>query len=245
LERKKRISFLPSQSLTTFPLPLRTHHSIPRQVEYAIWKIEESEDFFRAQLHLDPSELEQVNRIKGEGRRLEWLASRYLIHVMSGREKRGVLVKDEFGKPHLENSPFHISISHSNKRAAAIAAPFSVGVDLQKIVGKIERIAHKYMRSVEMESLQSATRLEHLHVYWGAKEALYKAYGRKKLDFRTHILIEPFEYDLEKGKAIGTIQKGEFIQSFDLHYELLEDFILVYALEQEDANKTSNYNPKG
>lgn len=225
-------------------MPLHTHHSILRQGEYAIWTIEESEDFFREQLQLSPTELEQVNRIKGEGRRLEWLASRYLIHLMSGREQRGTLLKDEFGKPHLENSSFHISISHSNKKAAAIAAPFSVGIDLQKIVGKIERIAHKYMRTNEMESLQEATRLEHLHVYWGAKEALYKAYGRKKLDFRTHILIEPFEYDLENGKASGIVQKGDFFQPFDLHYKLLNDFVLVYALEQENANETSNNDAK-
>ncbi|MEL6717908.1 MAG: 4'-phosphopantetheinyl transferase superfamily protein [Bacteroidota bacterium] len=223
-------------------MPLYTHQSINPRGEYAIWKIEESEDFFRTQLHLSPSELEQVNRIKGEGRRLEWLASRYLIHLMSGREQRGILLKDEFGKPHLEDSSFHISISHSNKMAAAIAAPFLVGIDLQKIVGKIERIAHKYMRPSEMESLKESTRLEHLHVYWGAKEALYKAYGRKKLDFRTHILIEPFEYNLSQAKATGTVKKGDFLQSFDLQYELMNDFILVYALEQQKTQETRNNN---
>ncbi|MEM8529112.1 MAG: 4'-phosphopantetheinyl transferase superfamily protein [Bacteroidota bacterium] len=213
-------------------MPLLTHQPLPHQGEYAIWNIEESEDFFRTQLQLSNTELEQVNRIKGEGRRLEWLASRYLIHLMSGREKRGVLRKDEFGKPRLENSAFYISISHSNKMAAAIAAPFSVGIDLQKIVGKIERIAHKYMRPSEMESLEKSTRLEHLHVYWGAKEALYKAYGRKKLDFREHILIEPFAYNLENGRAKGVVHKGDFIQTFELYYELLDDFVLVYALEK-------------
>ncbi|MEN0045776.1 MAG: 4'-phosphopantetheinyl transferase superfamily protein [Bacteroidota bacterium] len=225
-------------------MSLLSHHALPRRAEYAIWAIAESEDFFRAHLSLSTTELEQVNRIKGEGRRLEWLASRYLIHLMSGREKRGVLLKDEFGKPRLEDSPFHISISHSNRRAAAIAAPFSVGIDLQKIVGKIERIAHKYMRTNEMESLKEETRLEHLHVYWGAKEALYKAYGRKKLDFREHILIEPFEYDLEKGKAKGIVQREDFLQVFELHYELLDDFVLVYALEQEETNDSHNHNSK-
>ena len=72
-----------------FILPLLTHQSLPQQGEYAIWNIEESEDFFRDQLQLFNAELEQVNRIKGEGRRLEWLASHYLIHLMSGRKKEG------------------------------------------------------------------------------------------------------------------------------------------------------------
>ena len=222
-------------------MPLNIHKTLANQCEYAIWQIEESEDFFRSNLQLVPSALEQVNRIKGEGRRLEWLASRYLIHLMSGREKRGILIKDKFGKPHLEGSNFHISLSHSNRQAAAIAAPFLVGVDLQKIVGKIERIAHKYMRPSEMESLEESTRLAHLHVYWGAKEALYKAYGRKGLDFRTHILVEPFEYDLNIAYTKGRVLKDDFDMSFDVYYQLLGDFVLVYALKQKQTNQSNHY----
>lgn len=213
-------------------MPLSLQQKFPNKPgEFAIWNIEESEEFFRIQMELAPIEEEQVNRIKGEGRRLEWLASRYLIHLMSGRKKRGIILKDEFGKPHLEDSDFHIAISHSNGKAAAIAAPYLVGIDLQKLVGKIERIAHKYMREKEMESLKSATRLEHLHIYWGAKEALYKAYGRKELDFRQHLFVTPFDYDLSIGKATGKVKKGSFDVSFDLFYQLIDDFMLVYALE--------------
>ena len=54
-----------------------------------------------------------------------------------------------------------------------------------------------------MKSLQPKTRMEHLSVYWGAKEALYKAYGRKKLEFKQHILVEPFKYNLKKGICKG------------------------------------------
>ncbi|MEM0995421.1 MAG: 4'-phosphopantetheinyl transferase superfamily protein [Bacteroidota bacterium] len=214
-------------------MPLQTHQLLPNRCEYAIWQIEESEDFFRSKLPLADSEQVQIERIKGKGQRLEWLASRYLIHLMSGRTERGILVKDEFGKPHLEGSNFHISLSHSNRQAAAIAAPFLVGIDLQKIVGKIERIAHKYMRPIEMNSLNPATRLEQLHVYWGAKEALYKAYGRKGLNFREHILVEPFSYDLSLGYTTGRVVKGDFDRRFELYYQLLGDFMLVYALDEQ------------
>ncbi|MEM9888198.1 MAG: 4'-phosphopantetheinyl transferase superfamily protein [Bacteroidota bacterium] len=213
-------------------MALKIHQTLQNRCEYAIWKIEESEDFFRSELALAEAEVAQVNRIKGKGQRLEWLASRYLIHLMSGRAQRGILVKDEFGKPYLEGSSFYISLSHSNRQAAAIAAPFLVGIDIQKIVGKIERIAHKYMRPDEMKSLQAATRLAHLHVYWGAKEALYKAYGRKSLDFRTHILVKPFAYDLSVGYTKGRVVKGDFDVLFDVYYQLLEDFIFVYVLHK-------------
>lgn len=205
------------------------HKILANRGEVGIWKIEESEDFFRNRLDLEASEAAQLSKIKG-GKRVEWLASRYLLHKMSGRVKRGAFLKDEFGKPHLEDSDFEVSISHSNGMAAVIAAPMSIGVDIQKLVAKIERIAHKYMRDEEMESLKTTTRIEHLHVYWGAKEALYKAYGRKALDFRKHILVEPFDYDLSKGQGRGQVKKGDFQANFNLYYEKIEDYILVYAI---------------
>ena len=88
-----------------------------------------------------------------------------------------------------ENSLYEISISHSRELTSVMASPRLVGVDIQKLVGKIDRIASKFMTGVEMECLDEKYRLEHLHVFWGAKEALYKAYGRKQLDFRQHIFV--------------------------------------------------------
>ena len=114
-------------------LPLQLHKGIEPQGELGIWKIAESEEYFLDLLDLTPIEKVQVSRIKGR-RRLEWLASRWLIHKMSGRHVRGAVLKDEFGKPHLINSKWKISISHSDHKAAVIASPYLVGIDIQKIV---------------------------------------------------------------------------------------------------------------
>lgn len=211
-------------------MPIQTYRHLPTKGELGIWQIDETEEFFREKLALTPLEETQMATIKGDGRRKEWLASRYLLHVMSGRKERGAFVKDEYGKPHLTDSLFNISISHSNHVAAVLATPELCGIDIQKIVTKIERIAQKFMRQEELYSLQLGSRLEHLHVYWGAKEAIYKAYGRKELDFSKHILIEPFEYNLSEGTCQGKIQKGDFQQEFQLYYEQIGTFILVYAL---------------
>jgi len=212
-------------------MPLLIHRKIANEGEIGLWKIEEAERFFADKLNLAYSEKQQIDAMKGH-RRVEWYASRYLLHMMSGREKRGECLKDEFGKPFLLDSLFDISISHSRKLAAVIAAPCSVGVDIQKIVEKIERIAHKYMRDEEMASLKDETRIPHLHVYWGAKECLYKAYGQKKLDFKEHIFVNPFEYDVTNGTCTGYVMKGELTFYFALHYEVIEEeYILVYSLE--------------
>lgn len=209
------------------PVIQRRHFS--SQAEIGLWQITESEDWFLDHLSLFSDEQQQLARIKGF-RRLEWLAARQLVHQMSGREKRGSFIKDEFGKPHLEDSSWHISISHSNHLSAAIAAPFVVGIDIQKLVTKITRIVPRFLSEKEQASLEESTLVPHAHVYWGAKEALYKAYGRKELDFCQHIIIEPFTWQGGKGQCAGFVHKGAYYEKFDIHYELLEeDYMLVWC----------------
>ena len=209
-------------------MPLFLHENLEPEGEYGLWKVEESEEWFFEQLELAPAEQTQLDTIKGR-RRVEWLAVRYLVHQMSGRAQRGPLLKDQYGNPHLQESAFQISISHSHDMAAAIAAPFSVGIDIQYLVPKIERLAPKYMRPIELESLQTDTRIEHMHVYWGAKEALYKAYGRRQLDFCAHILIDPFAYKPQGGQLTGFVLKEALRTTYKLYYRRLDDYILVYG----------------
>ncbi len=216
-------------------MPLFLQEQLKPEGELGLWRIEEPEAWFLRRLDLAPEESEQFSRIKGR-RRVEWLAVRQLVHTMSGRESRGAFLKDEHGKPHLEGSPFEISISHSWNMAAAIAAPYSVGIDIQVLVPRIERLAHRYMRPEEIASLQGGNRIEQLHIYWGAKEALYKAYGRRALDFSTHIHVHPFIYRPEGGLFTGEVQKEEFHRFYELHYQMEGNYMLVYGLEQTRAN---------
>ena len=86
------------------------------------------------------------------------------------------------------------------------------------------------MRPPEMESLEASTRLEHLHVYWCAKEALYKAYGRRQLDFCQHIYVRPFTYRPEGGQIRGAIRKGIIREEYLLRYFIWEGSMVAYAL---------------
>lgn len=211
-------------------MPLLLHEYLEPEGELGLWRIQEPESWFRLHLHLHPAEEAQLAQIKGR-RRVEWLAGRWLLHHMSGRSLRGACVKDEFGKPHLEGSLYDISMSHSHELAAVIASPRAVGVDIQFLVEKIGRIAHKFMRPVEMACLHPECRLEHLHVFWGAKECLYKAHGRRQLDFRRHIHIDPFVYVAEGGEVAGHIRRGEEALSYRLFYRLEGEYMLVYGWE--------------
>jgi phosphopantetheinyl transferase len=212
-------------------MPILKHKNLEPAGELGLWSIEEEEDWFLDHLALSEKEAAQLEQIKGH-RRIEWLSARMLIHHMSGREQRGFFYKDEFGKPHLEASQFHISISHSRKIAAAIAAPHSVGIDIQQFVPKIDRLTHKFLNEEEIQNLDTKHRLWHLHVYWGAKEALYKAYGRRQLNFCEHILIDAFSFQAQGGIFQGRIQKNGQKQLFQLAYEFIENYALVYAVRK-------------
>lgn len=211
-------------------MPIFYHKNLPKAGELGLWRIEEDEAYFLDRLELFPSERRQLAEIKGR-LRLEWLASRWLLHTMSGRFLRGACIKDEFGKPYLVDSNFEISISHSWNVVSIMAAPYSIGLDVQKEVSKIERIQHKFIRPIENESFEEATKLAHLHIYWGAKEALYKAYGRKQLGYIQHIHVDPFKYDLSVGKTTAAIHKGDYHAYFDVFYEKVADMYMVYVME--------------
>ncbi len=197
----------------------------------ALWQIAEPEAWFLANLELTVPEMAQLTGIKGR-KRVEWLAVRYLTHELSGMAARSPILKDDSGKPYLAHEGLHLSISHSGEMAAAMLAPLPAGIDIQRPVEKIERIAHKFLRPEEAACLSREHHLLHLHVYWGAKEVLYKAYGRRELDFRGHIAIAPFHFELSGGTFTGKVEKEGFVAQYDLRYEVVEGYVLVYGIEQ-------------
>lgn len=210
-------------------MPLILKRNINEFGVYAIWKMEESERFFLDSLKLTLTEKIKLQKLKGNRRR-EWLVGRWLLHQLTGGKSRIECLVDEFGKPYLKNRQYEISISHSRELVAVYIDGVNVGVDIQKIVEKVERIAHKYMRPVETKSLRKATRVEHLHIYWGAKEALYKAYGKKELDYQKHLHVKPFKYE-EKGMTTAVVKKGDFRANFNVYFEKLDNFMFVYVVE--------------
>jgi phosphopantetheinyl transferase len=213
-------------------LSIILHENLRLPGEWGLWHITESEAWLRENVELHPPELENLSLIKGEGRRREFLAARILLHFMSGRAERGALLKDECGKPHLEDSTFHVSISHTVNYAAAIAHPNLCGIDVQRFVPRIRRLADKYIGIEEKRQLLPDHELIQHHILWAAKEAVYKAYGRRQLDFREHIFIDFEGYSPDKTTASALLKKDDWEICFDLDFRIYEDFVLVGAVER-------------
>ncbi len=165
-------------------------------------------------------------------KRSEWLASRELLFMIAGLPERVECLYDDFGKPILRGSDKHISVSHSSDWCAAMISDRSCGVDIQIYSKTVERIAGKFLSKDEINHTQQLTnRLHHLHLLWGAKECMYKAYGRRKLEFRQHIFITTL--NVETCTGVGEIRYEDIRLVFDLYYRMLPESAWVICVERK------------
>lgn len=212
-------------------MPLLDAYQLPDvKALLGIWKVDEPVTFFENKLTLFPQEAEEVKGLK-DRKRMEWFCSRYLLHVLSDRHVRGACLKDAYGKPYLEGSDYHISMSHSEDRTAVIASPHRIGIDIQRIVEKITRIAPRFLSENEMSDIDEHDKVNFLHFYWGAKEAMYKIYGKKEVDFKKHLALQAFEKKDFGWKSQGVISKDEQPIHCQISAHLTDEFVLVYAWE--------------
>ncbi len=184
----------------------------------AIWKIEEAvSDFDLAHL---------VANVKTEKQGVQWLSSRKALDVLGVQASE--VVKDEFGKPHLASGNEHISISHCEKYAVAIRGAKLVGIDIEEITPRIERIAARILHPSELEIVDQNERLTTLYLLWSAKEAMYKLYGKKAVDFREHMRALPFKAEAN-GKFTMEFLKHEKPSAYQMNYEVFDNHTLVWV----------------
>lgn len=155
--------------------------------------ITENESTLQERLSLTISEQEDLAGISHPAQRIEWLACRVAIRQLVEAQGMpyGGLQKDEFGKPHLVDSPWHVSLSHTAGWAAAVLhRSRPVGIDIEPIRDQFRRVVPRVLS--ESEIAHAAGDPNRLAIYWCAKEALYKLYGKRQLTFRDHLHVEPF-----------------------------------------------------
>ena len=155
--------------------------------------IVEDEPTLRVDLPLTADEQTELASITHPAQRIEWLACRMVVRQLieaQGELYRG-LRKDEYGKPYPIGLPWHISLSHTSGWAAAVVHQSrAVGIDIEPIREQFERVVPRVLSTDEVA--HAANDLNRLAIYWCAKEALYKLYGRRQLTFREHLHIDPF-----------------------------------------------------
>ena len=207
-------------------MPLYKSLTVDKNTKVLIWKIEESFDDLNTDIILTDKSQTRLDGMKSDLHQRGFLSVRHLLKEAGYTDAD--LVYDEFGKPHLKDGK-HISITHSFTFSGIIISDdVPVGIDIEKQREKILKIAHKFTPFEEYKTIANVDALiSKLTIVWGAKESLYKIYGKKKLLFLHHIYIEDFKFSDEK--TIGEIRYEGVISSYNIHFLEFEGFTCVFA----------------
>lgn len=202
---------------------------VDEDTEFALWKIEEEADDLYRQLQLNEREKAYIESLGNGKRNLHWLGTRVLLRTMLHTNEYIDCQVDEHGKPYLVNMPYHISLSHSFDYAAVmISKSKAVGIDIELISQKVERIAHKFLNKQELSLVDDTHKIGQLYICWCAKEAVYKCNGRKVISFLDHIRLESLE-GYPEGKAKVKIVKDDLNLDFDVNYMPFGDYMIGYV----------------
>lgn len=202
-------------------------------ITYAIWQIDEPESYFTPLLKFGNWEKQYFDAIKSPNRRLTWLASRYLLKRVLGTDQFVELLFDNHGKPYLGNYDVKISLSHTDKFAAAIVSEsYEVGIDVEEPSRDISSIRNKFLSETEIENLHNPQAKLELMLYWSAKEVIYKIYGKRKLEFNEDMFIKPFKIG-ESGTMNGMLLKNGSVTKYNLHYLVKPEYCVVFGTDTE------------
>jgi phosphopantetheinyl transferase len=168
-------------------MPIFFQHQINESTRLGVWKIEETEEFFKGNvpLHRD---------VTHPHKRLQHLAGRLLLQFLFPDFPYHLIEIADTRKPFLPDEQYHFSISHCGDYAAAIVSSDKrVGIDVEIPVEKILKIQDKFLSKEEKSQYTvglptNDSRLPTL--LWSAQESVFKWYGDGVVDFREHIQLK-------------------------------------------------------
>ncbi len=204
-------------------MPVFFQHQINENTRLGVWKIEETEEFFKGNvpLHRD---------VTHPHKRLQHLAGRFLLQFLYPDFPYELIKIAETRKPFLEDDLYHFSISHCGDYAAAIVSSKErVGVDIEEPVEKLARISDKFLSVNEKEEFaihSSIPDIRLLTTLWSAKEAVFKWYGLGGVDFRQHIRL----FNAQGGDEMIDCYFSKTGSELVIHYRQFDGLVLAWVV---------------
>jgi 4'-phosphopantetheinyl transferase EntD len=212
-------------------MPIVAIQSIDENTAWGLWEIRETVEELQSGLMANLHDQLYVGSIRHEVRRGQTLAARLVVQQLLaqwGKSYAGI-VKNNSGKPYLADCPYHISISHTDVYAAAMVHKHrKVGIDIEYVKEKLQKVALKYLSYREMQD--AGDQLDKLCVYWCAKEVLYKMSDCKQLVLNKDIQVKNFKMDMN-GTLQGRISGTDGLVELDVIYSKVFNLIIAYCIE--------------
>ena len=182
------------------------------------------------QLKISPRDRVRLRNIKHPQKRTEFLASRLALSTLSPKYR----ITYEGRIPSLDNGK-HISITHAHKvAAAAMSEKYIVGIDVEVQRQQLFKISDKFLHPDEKILIRPDRVLEDLHVYWGAKEALFKIWRHGEVDFSHELRVAPF-IAADRGETTASILKGGLTIHCKVHFQKMENYYMVVAWTEKQS----------
>lgn len=202
-------------------MPLFYQHTINADTKLAVWHITESEDFFLKKVPLQTS-------VAHPHKRLQHFAARYLLEILQPGFPFHLIEIADSRKPLLSNEKFHFSVSHCGDYAAAIVSENKlVGIDVELITPRVERIKDKFLSQEEMDLLPVCDP-RFLTLCWSAKEAIYKWHGKGQVDFKNNMILDQLFSDGEHGMIKAHFMNEER-RDLEVSFRFFEELCLAWV----------------
>ncbi|MEO5683027.1 MAG: 4'-phosphopantetheinyl transferase superfamily protein [Chitinophagaceae bacterium] len=217
-------------------MPLVYQHNINESTRLAVWHITEPETYFLEKVPLKKD-------VSHPHKRLQHLAGRYLLFFLFEEFPLKEIQIADTRKPFLENAQYHFSISHCGDYAAAIVSKKQrVGVDIELVTPKIERVKHKfttadellflndeYKAFLEQFGLKEKMEQEFLTMLWSAKETIFKWYGDGQMDFRQHMQLNgAISFSADEQISLPFLFTKNEMRYFTVHAKMFGGFVLAW-----------------
>ena len=188
-----------------------------------LWKLSETETQLSNLLNISLSSKSKLDLIKSSSQRRQFLGVQNLLNLH--KIKNDMLSYDDNGKPHLLNNKF-ISISHSFDYCGVIVSNVKVGLDIEKFRSKILNISKKFVSESDL-SLINLNSIENVTKVWSIKEAVFKAFGHNKIDFKKNIIIKSVNEKFNKANVL--IFKNEISENYSIEIYNFSEYICCVA----------------
>ena len=205
-------------------MPVFFQQQINETTRLGIWKIEETEEFFRSNvpLHRD---------VTHPHKRLQHLAGRFLLQYLFPDFPYELIKIADTRKPFLPDEQYHFSISHCGDYAAAIVSKDKrVGIDIEIPTEKISRIMYKFLSAKEHEQFHliqpDKDRIPFSTLLWSAKESVFKWYGSGGVDFRREIQLKQQHEENETIESLFSKNNTELT----VHYRQFDHLVLAWVM---------------
>jgi phosphopantetheinyl transferase len=205
-------------------VPIFFQQQINESTRLGIWKVEETEEFFK-------SNVPQHRDVTHPHKRLQHLAGRFLLQYLFPAFPYELIQIADTRKPFLPDEQYHFSISHCGDYAAAIVSKKSrVGIDIEIPAERISRIMYKFLSAKEHEQFHliqpDTDRIPFATLLWSAKESVFKWYGNGGIDFRKEIQLKKQHEENETIESFFSKNGTELI----VHYRQFDHLVLAWVV---------------